>query len=265
MTARPSPPKPGGGPGIPLLHTGCTVLMNGLVYPALIAWTALSILLSPLYFAVVALPTRWPRDRVVRFLIWLYGRCWLVMTSPFVRFRRDGFTPESRRSPCVLVVNHLSFFDTFFMGALPFFDVTFAVRSWPFKMVWFTFFMKAARYLDVERMTGEETIAAAREILGRGGRILFFPEGHRSRSGRLQRFHTGAFRIAKETGVPVVPLCLTGTDRLLPPGRWWFEPARVRLRALPPWNPAVFSGPLAYRKLRDAVWGAMDQAVREGS
>jgi 1-acyl-sn-glycerol-3-phosphate acyltransferase len=189
----------------------------------------------------------------------------MAIVLPFLRFRREGFTPETAQRPCILVVNHLSFFDTFFMGALPFFDVTFAVRSWPFKMVWFTLFMRLAKYMDVERMTGEETFAAARKVLDGGGRILFFPEGHRSRDGRLHRFHSGAFRISVATGVPIVPLCLTGTGQLLPPGRWWLAPAKVRLRALPARDPKAFSGPLAYRKLRDEVWSEMDKAVVEMS
>lgn len=250
---------------MPLPRVALVVLMNVAVYPALIVWTASSILLSPLYYTLVAIPTRWPADRIARFLIWLYGRSWMAIIFPFLRFRREGFTKETAQRPCILVVNHLSFFDTFFMGALPFFDVTFAVRSWPFKMVWFTFFMRLAKYMDVEQMNGEETFEAARRVLGAGGRILFFPEGHRSRDGKLHRFHTGAFRIAVETGVPIVPLCLTGTGQLLPPGRWWLAPAKVSMRALPPLDPKSFHGPLAYRRLRDAVWSEMDKAIVEMS
>ena len=55
------------------------------------------------------------------------------------------------------------------------------------------------------------------------------PEAHRSRNGKLGRFYSGAFKVAVETGVPVVPLCITGTDEMLPPGRWWLRPARVCL------------------------------------
>ncbi|NTU59444.1 MAG: 1-acyl-sn-glycerol-3-phosphate acyltransferase [Deltaproteobacteria bacterium] len=261
-----SPAKATGGRNPATLLWACgVVLMNAVVYPLLVAWTALSIVLSPVYLALATLPTRWPPDKAIRFLIWLYGRSWMALVLPFLRFRREGFTPDNCRRPSIVVVNHLSFFDTFFMGALPFFDVTFAVRSWPFKMVWFTYFMKLARYLDVERMTGEETFAAAREALERKGRILFFPEGHRSRDGKLHRFHTGAFRIAVATGVPIVPLCLTGTGDLLPPGRWWLAPARVRMRALPAVDPKAFTGPLAHRKLRDAVAAAMERAVEEMS
>ncbi|MBI5017239.1 MAG: 1-acyl-sn-glycerol-3-phosphate acyltransferase [Deltaproteobacteria bacterium] len=237
------------------------VLTNAAVYPALVLWTIVCITTFPLSFPAVLVATRWPADKVTRFLIWVYGRGWLALVAPFVWFRREGFDPGVGQAPCILVVNHLSFFDTFFMGALPFFDVTFAVRSWPFKMLWFTGFMKLARYLDVEAMTGEETFATARATLSRGGRILFFPEGHRSRDGKLHRFHTGAFRLAVQTGVPLVPLVLTGTGRFLPPGRWWFAPTRVRLRALPPLDSAAFTGPLAHRRLRDAVWAQMDQVL----
>jgi 1-acyl-sn-glycerol-3-phosphate acyltransferase len=238
-----------------------TLLMNLTVYPAMVVWTLACIAAFPVSFPAVLAATRWPSDEATRFLIWVYGRGWLVLVSPFVRFRREGFAEGVGQPPCILVVNHLSFFDTFFMGALPYHDVTFAVRSWPFKMLWFTLFMRLARYLDVEAMSSEETFGTAKTALGRGCSILFFPEGHRSRDGRLHRFHTGAFRLATQTGVPVVPLVLTGTDRLLPAGRWWLTPARVCLRALPPWDSKAFTGPLAHRKLRDAVWAQIDSAL----
>jgi 1-acyl-sn-glycerol-3-phosphate acyltransferase len=58
----------------------------------------------------------------------------------------------------------------------------------------------------------------------------------------LQPFYSGAFRMAIETGLPLVPLCITGTDNLLPPGKLWLHPADVRLRALPAVDPAGFQG-----------------------
>lgn len=237
-------------------------ITNLVFFPTLAVWSLTAFALSPLVVGV-ALAAGLSRGQATRWFIWFYGRGWLVLVWPFLRLTREGFSPGVGAAPCVLVVNHLSFFDTFFMGALPFYDVTFAVRSWPFKMLWFTPFMRLAGYLDVEGAGGEETLEACRRILGLGGRVLFFPEGHRSRDGRLQRFHTGAFRIAAEAGVPVVPLCLTGTGRFLPPGRWWVAPSRVRLRALAPVLAGEFAGPLPHRKLRDRVREQMARTLVE--
>jgi len=145
--------------------------------------------------------------------------------------------------PCIIVINHLSFFDTYCMGLLPVSDIAFAVRSWPFKkLFWYRPFMRLANYLDLEAIGWEGTLRDSRRVFERKGAILVFPEGHRSGDGKVQRFYSGPFRLAIETGVPILPLCITGTDVLLPPRRWWMMPATVCLSILPLVYPREFIG-----------------------
>ncbi|GAB6081707.1 hypothetical protein JCM30471_06210 [Desulfuromonas carbonis] len=226
------------------------LLMNGVVYPLLVVWTLLGMLCFPLLYLVWKLVTRWPAGRIMRHFIWIYGRGWLLIMAPFVRFRRRGFADLDLSRPVIFVVNHQSFFDTYCMGLLPVFDVTFAVRSWPFRMVWYRWFMHLAGYLDVESSSWGEVERNGSRVLERGGHLLFFPEGHRSRDGHLQRFYNGAFQLAVATGRPLVPLCLSGTGTLLPPGRLSLRPARVCLTALPAIDSRCFSGANAHRELR---------------
>lgn len=210
-----------------------TVFMNLWVYGLLVIWTLVGVSLAPLLAVGLRWRHAWSRDRIVRHLIWFYGRGWLLLISPFVDFKREGCEAGQIPAGCVFVINHLSFFDTYFMGALPHSDITFAVRSWPFKMFWYRFFMRMANYLEVEDLSWQQTTEQGMAVLQQGGSVLFFPEGHRSRDGKLQRFYSGAFQLAVASGRPIVPLCITGTDRLLPPGRKSLRPARVRLRVLP--------------------------------
>ncbi len=240
------------------------IAMNLVVYPLLVAWTLLDILLFPLVFLLGKWPLRWETGRIVRGLIWVYGRGWLLIMAPFVTFRSAGFETLRDQPPCIFVVNHLSFFDTYCMGLLPIYDVVFAVRAWPFRMPWYGWVMRLADYLDVESSSFAETLVTTRRVVAGGGHILFFPEGHRSRDGRLQHFYGGAFRLAAEIGLPVVPLVLTGTGQLLPPGRFWLRPATVTLRALPAIDSTAFGGPEAFRKLRRTVREAMSGALTEG-
>jgi 1-acyl-sn-glycerol-3-phosphate acyltransferase len=229
------------------------VAMNAVCYPLLIALTLLSLIFVwPLIF-LTGLLTGWSKGKSTRFFVWVYGRLWLWLFSPFVSFRREGFTPELGETPSVLVLNHQSFFDTYFMGGLPIFNIAFAVRSWPFKMFWFSPFMRMAEYLDVESLDHHDSQARAIELLKGGTHVLFYPEGHRSRDGKLGRFYSGAFRLAKDAGVPVVPLCVSGSGKLLAPGRWWFKPARVTVKALTPVDPAAFEGELGHRGLMNHV------------
>lgn len=239
------------------------VLMNLWVYPLLLLWTVAGMLSSPLVSVFLLVRYRWPLDRVVRHLIWLYGRGWLLVIRPFVDFHREGLMAAELPAGCVFVINHLSFFDTYFMGALPHSDVTFAVRSWPFRMFWYRLFMRLANYLEVEDLSWPQTLAKGKKVLENGGSVLFFPEGHRSRNGKLQRFYSGAFQLAVASGAPLVPLCITGTDALLPPGRRFLKPAQVRLRLLPPLAVSDYQQPGGARALMKQVKSQMAQALDE--
>ncbi len=239
------------------------VLMNLWCYGMLLLWTLFGILVFPVMFSLCLLVLRWPTDKLMRWFIWLYGRGWLVLMSPFVRFRREQMGLLEVGKPYLFVVNHLSFFDTYCMALLPIYDISFAVRSWPFRMFWYSGFMRVARYLDVEGGGWEKTLSNCQGIFAAGGTVLFFPEGHRSRDGQLQRFYSGGFKAAIRTGVPLVPLCIDGTDRLLPPGRKSLRPCQVRLRVLEPIDTGAFSEEDGHLRLRKLTKSRMAEALRE--
>jgi 1-acyl-sn-glycerol-3-phosphate acyltransferase len=238
-------------------------VMNIVAYPAIVIWTLAGIIFFPFGFPLWKVLTGWEGDRIMRHFVWIYGRGWLGIMLPFARFRREGLTRSMIDTPCIMVINHLSFFDTYCMALLPISNIAFTIRSWPFKMPWYAPFMRLANYLDLETIGWEGTLEAGSRILLKGGSLLFFPEGHRSKDGQIQRFYSGPFKLAVETGVHIVPLCITGTDRLLPPNRWWFLPSTIRLRALTPVSPKDFTGEMAHVDLRRHVKNLMTQNLEE--
>jgi 1-acyl-sn-glycerol-3-phosphate acyltransferase len=238
-------------------------VMNATAYPLLVFWTLITIALFPFSYLIWVSATKWSTEKIVRHFIWLYGKGWLIIMSPFVRFRREHLDLIKEKLPVILVTNHLSFFDIYCMSLLPFHNVAFAIRSWPFRMFWYRPFMLLANYLDVEHQGWEKTVRDAKGIIERKGNILFFPEGHRSRDGRLGRFHSGAFRLAVDFGIPLVPLCISGTDDLLPPNRWWMKPASIRLRALSPVNPQGFIGSTGHMEMKKIVKNAIKENLSE--
>jgi 1-acyl-sn-glycerol-3-phosphate acyltransferase len=240
-----------------------TLLMNMTVIPMLLAWTGSGIILFPLLFVVMKFTTPWDKEKITRQLIWIYGRISLIMMTPFVRFKSEGLDQNGLKPPCILVANHLSFFDIYSLALLPFGDVSITIRNWPFKMFWYAPFMRLAGYVNVESLPWQTVSKTAAEILTNGGGILFFPEGHRSRTGQIQRYYSGAFRLAVETGAKIVPICITGTDRLWPPGRIWLKPARVKVRALKPVDPAKFKGASAHRAILKVVKARMAENLKE--
>ncbi len=239
------------------------VLMNITLYPLLAAWTLLGIVLFPPAFLMVKLISGLPADRVMRKLVWVYGKGWLLLFSPFVRFAPEGLEKMTPGRPRIVVLNHLSFFDTYCVGLFPFDNVVFAVRSWPFKIPFYRPFMHLARYLNVEGYDWDTLVGISGELLEEGSTLLFFPEGHRSPDGRIRRFYSGAFKLAVDAGVEVVPICITGTDDLLPPGRWWLGPARVGFRVLDPVDPGEFSGESAHVEFRKKVKAMMVEEIGE--
>jgi 1-acyl-sn-glycerol-3-phosphate acyltransferase len=234
-------------------------LLTATFYPLMAVWVLGGVASAPLLIAALWAATGWDLGRVVRFWIKVHGKGLLAIVSPFVRLRTEGV--EGIPWPCILVANHLSFVDGYCMAALPFFDLTFVVGAWPFRMVWYRPFMRLARYIDAENTGWEDAVSHCREAASKGGSMLFFPEGHRSRDRRLQPFHSGGFRMAIETGLPLVPLCISGTDVFLPPGSYWLHPARIRLKALAAVYPGEFRGPGGPARMGRAVRARMERAI----
>ncbi|MGA8871580.1 MAG: lysophospholipid acyltransferase family protein [Candidatus Acidiferrales bacterium] len=97
--------------------------------------------------------------------------------------------------------------------------------------------MRLAGFVAVDR-AGKQAgsgVAAAVSTLKDGLSVFIFPEGTRSRDGRLQPFKTGAFVTAIEAGVPIVPVAIAGTHRLLPRDKWVVHSGQVVVR----FGPAV--------------------------
>ena len=244
------------------------VIMNIWMYSGLVLLTGLSMLVFMVLHPLNRLFRGMSRGESARLAIWLYGKAWMLLIRPFASFTREGLGHIPTRKPAIVVVNHLSFFDTYCMGGLPHSNVVFTVRAWPFRMPWYAPFMRMAGYVDMETDGMEAGLERCKAQLAKGATVLFFPEGHRSRDGQLQRFYSGAFRLSQETGVPITPLCLSGTDRLLPPGTFYMAPARIRMRALPPVCPECFpgeSGHIAMRKAVKQLMAAELEIMRESA
>ena len=86
------------------------------------------------------------------------------------------------------------------------------------------------------------TLAAARDTIVDGTSVIFFPEGTRSRDGRLKPFKKGAFRMAIDLGLPILPLTVTGAREVLPAGTTDLLPGSARLTIHPPIAVAGLAG-----------------------
>lgn len=136
----------------------------------------------------------------------------------------------------VIVANHTSHADTPALLAAfpsPYKPIVVAADDYWFSTFWRKHLLRLAiGAVPVSRAGGayEGLIEGAQQVLGAGSSLLIFPEGTRSRDGKLGEFRTGALRIAKEFDVPLLPVALVGTNSLLPKsGKFTPGPIEVRL------------------------------------
>jgi 1-acyl-sn-glycerol-3-phosphate acyltransferase len=123
---------------------------------------------------------------------------------------------------CIIVANHLSLLDVVILGGYLNRDYRWVAKESVFKVPIMGQHMHLAGHIPVYRVEPQKNRALPlriHEAVAQGASILFFPEGTRSPDGRLQPFKPGAFRTAVEEGLPVLPVLLRGTDRLLRKGQ----------------------------------------------
>ncbi len=217
-----------------------------------------------LFLAIFLMLRRGSFEEACRFHNWGIGAYMVRMFWPILRIRRRGFEQFPASGPVVVIANHRSFFDIFFFGFIPRRNIIVFVRSWPFRLPILGSYMRAAGYIDVEHLTFDEVLARVQRLAGRGVSLLCFPEGHRSRDGRLQRFQSGAFRIAAECGLPVVPVCIQGTENIFRPSFCTpFNPARVVMEMLPTVDPTSLPCENTALKLRHSVEEAFKARLGE--
>lgn len=133
-----------------------------------------------------------------------------------------------RRGPVVLAANHLAVLDSFYLTLAARRQVTFLAKREYFDRGGVTgrlqrWFFSAVGQIPVDRRGGaraSSALEAAVRIVERGGVWGIHPEGTRSPDGRLYRGRTGAVRVAMDTGVPLVPVAISGT-RPDSSARWW--------------------------------------------
>jgi len=148
------------------------------------------------------------------------------------------------RGPCVIVVNHQSMADIFAVAKL-FHAFKYVSKASLFRVPLLGWIMRLAGYVSVERgqpRSMQEMLAQCQRWLRRGVPVLLFPEGTYSANRALLPFKRGAFRLAAEERVPVVPVVVQGTpDLIVGDGPWMNPRATVRVRVLPPVPPESFS------------------------
>jgi glycerol-3-phosphate dehydrogenase (NAD(P)+) len=158
----------------------------------------------------------------------------------YFRMRRTG-RAHVPRGAVLLAANHRSFLDPFAIGCCVPRPIYFMAKRELFDRRVAGWFLNALGAFPVRRgESDEESMATARILLERGEGVLIFPEGARHRSGPLHPPRRGVGRLALQTGAPIVPVAIKGTERVR--RGWLIRPVRVDMR---------FGSPLTYPRVED--------------
>ncbi len=133
----------------------------------------------------------------------------------FFRLSRIGREHIPAEGPVIFCANHRSFLDPFVIGTCARRPMYYVAKSELFRHRVIGWFLSALGAFPVNRGQGDQDfLETAKAILARGDSVLMFAEGTRTRPGALGRPKRGVGRLALETGVPVVPVAIIGTERV---------------------------------------------------
>jgi len=191
-----------------------------------------------------------------------------VVAGPFLRLLgRPEITGEEhipRTGGAIVASNHLSVVDSMFLPFMLARPLTFAAKSEYFSggkrpsQLFAAAYMRATKQLSVDRdsaRAAQDTLQAALGLLQAGELFGVYTEGTRSPDGRLYRGRTGVGWLALASGMPVIPVAMIGTDRVLPPGRTVPKLRRIRVK---------IGSPLTFDALRaEGTGGRQRRAVTD--
>ncbi len=180
-----------------------------------------------------------------------------ILRMSGVRVHVEGAERIPEGAPVILAANHQSWFDVFAMIAHFPGRIRFVAKRELENVPVFGPSWKACGHISIDREDRGSAIGslgeASRQVREGSKIIVMFAEGTRSPDGRLQPFKKGAFVLAIQSGVPVLPVALIGPHDVMPKGAWRIRPGKIQIKV---GTPVPVEG-LRHRdrnRLRDEVW-----------
>lgn len=200
------------------------------------------------------------REKGVNLVLYWFAR---AVLQPFFmiwfRLERRGLDHIPKSGPLILAANHRSFLDPFVIGTCLRRPIYFVAKKELFDNRVGGWMITRLGAFPVNRDSGDaEMVATAKAILARGGCVVIFPEGTRVRPGPLAAPRRGVARLALETGAPIVPLAVAGTEEVR--RGWRIRPRKVTIRVARPLRFArdADPSPQLAQAVTDRVWSLIE-------
>jgi len=196
------------------------------------------------------------------------GRVWsrMALWACGARVRYHDLERISARRPCIYIANHQSNVDVWVLLRVLPRSTRFVAKQSLFRVPFLGRALKAAGFIPIDRKNKTRAIRSlnlAADRIRDGRSVVLFPEGTRSRDGRLQPFKKGPFHLALQAGVPIVPIAIAGGGAVMPAGIARATPGDVDVFVLPPIEVEPFL-PDDLRGLLDTVHRSIQRALPAG-
>ncbi|HKL14888.1 MAG TPA: lysophospholipid acyltransferase family protein [Balneolaceae bacterium] len=205
---------------------------------SVLIWTGIALLVIA-WLPAMALVRLFDRDPVRYSTGRLFRRLGSAISriNPNWKITIEGEEEINDRNPYIIVCNHLSNADIPLISNLPW-EMKWVAKKELFDLPVLGWMMKMAQDISVDRSASNKRIGVFKMCsfyLKNNCSVMFFPEGTRSRDGRMKRFSLGAFDLAIKKNIPILPLVIDGTQDCLPKKNWVFTTeAYVNLKVLTP-------------------------------
>ncbi len=203
----------------------------------------------------------------------VYDLVRLLLTPVLLLFYRTRCIDSDKvpvEGPAVITPNHFSFFDHFFIAVYLRRKVQFMAKSQLFKRPMQWIFTHGGVFPVLRGRRDEEAFKTAHTVLERGGLVVMYAEGGRSRSGELGEARPGVGRIALESGVPIVPAAISGSAEVRNWKRFRFpkvtvqygDPVRFEQVESPTREQSQAAADVVFERVRDLYDGLQQNGRR---
>lgn len=172
----------------------------------------------------------------------VWAKCILALGN--IRVTVKGLSNLKSGRSYIYMVNHMSNFDIPVLQAYLPVQFRWLAKAELYKIPIFGYAMKRAGYISIDRSDRKSAIESlnnAAKVIRNGVSVIIFPEGTRSRTNNVQPFKKGGFFLAVDSGVPIIPIIIHGTEQIMAKNQISIKPGNVTLEISKPINSSDYT------------------------
>lgn len=199
----------------------------------------------------------------------IWAKCILALSN--IRVIVKGLSNLKPNRSYIYMPNHISNFDIPVLQAYLPVQFRWLAKAELYKIPIFGYAMKRAGYISIDRSDRKsaiESLNKAAKIIRNGVSVIIFPEGTRSRTNNVQPFKKGGFFLAVDSGVPIIPIIIHGTEQIMAKNQISIKPGNVTLEIAKPINSSDYTRKTKddlMEKVRDIILKSLIKSKLNGS